>query len=33
MLLDIPEPRKTVLEKAVGTLWSTDIIEWCGEDL
>jgi len=33
MLLDIPEPRKAVLEKAVGTLWSTDIIEWCGEDL
>jgi len=33
MLLDIPEPRKAVLGKAVGTLWSTDIIEWCGEDL
>jgi peptide subunit release factor 1 (eRF1) len=29
MLLDIPEPRKTVLEKAIGTVWSTDIIEWC----
>ena len=33
MLLDIPEPCKAVLEKAVGTLWSTDIIEWCEEDL
>jgi peptide subunit release factor 1 (eRF1) len=28
MLLDIPEPRKTVLEKAIGTVWSTDVIEW-----
>jgi hypothetical protein len=28
MLLDIPEPRKAVLEKAVGALWSTDIVEW-----
>jgi len=28
MLLDIPEPRQPVLEKAVGTSWSTDIIEW-----
>jgi hypothetical protein len=28
-LLDIPEPRKSVLEKAVGTVWSTDVIEWC----
>jgi len=33
MLLDIPEPRKAVLEKAVGILWSTDIIEWCRDDL
>jgi peptide subunit release factor 1 (eRF1) len=33
VLMDIPEPRKAVLEKAVGTLWFTDIIEWCGEDL
>jgi peptide subunit release factor 1 (eRF1) len=32
MLLDIPEPRKAVLEKAVGTVWSTDIIEWCQDD-
>jgi peptide subunit release factor 1 (eRF1) len=29
MLLDIPEPRQAVLEKAVGTVWSTDVIEWC----
>jgi hypothetical protein len=28
MILDIPEPRRTVLEKAVGTIWSTDIVEW-----
>ena len=29
MLLDIPDPRKVVLEKAVSTVWSTDVIEWC----
>lgn len=29
MLLDIPEPRQSVLEKALGAIWSTDIIEWC----
>jgi peptide subunit release factor 1 (eRF1) len=29
MLLDIPEPRQAVLEKAIGTVWSTDVIEWC----
>ena len=28
MLLDIPDPRKAVLEKAVGAVWSTDVIEW-----
>ena len=28
MLLDIPDPRKPVLEKAVSTVWSTDVIEW-----
>jgi len=28
MLLDIPDPRKPVLEKAVSTIWSTDVIEW-----
>ena len=32
MLLDIPEPRKPVLEKAIGTVWSTDVIEWCEDD-
>ena len=31
-LLDIPEPRKAVLEKAIGTVWSTDVIEWCEDD-
>ena len=29
MLLDIPEPREVVLERAVSTIWSTDVIEWC----
>jgi hypothetical protein len=28
MLLDIPDPRRAVLEKAVGTIWSTDVMEW-----
>lgn len=28
MLLDIPDPRQAVLEKAVETVWSTDVIEW-----
>ena len=28
MLLDIPDPRRAVLEKAVSTVWSTDVIEW-----
>jgi len=28
MLLDIPEPRRAVLEKAIDTIWSTDVIEW-----
>ena len=32
MLLDIPEPRKAVLERAVGTIWSTDIIVWCRDN-
>ena len=32
MLLDIPEPRQAVLEKAIGTVWSTDVIEWCEDD-
>jgi hypothetical protein len=28
MLLDIPDPRKPVLEKCVSTVWSADVIEW-----
>ena len=28
ILLDIPEPRKAVLEKALSDVWSTNIIEW-----
>lgn len=28
MLLDIPDPRKAVLEKAVSTIWSTALMEW-----
>jgi peptide subunit release factor 1 (eRF1) len=28
MLLDIPEPRRAVLERAIATIWSTDVIEW-----
>jgi hypothetical protein len=28
MLLDIPDPRKPILEKSVSTVWSTDVIEW-----
>jgi len=32
MLLDIPDPRQAVLEKAVGTIWSTDVIQWCQDD-
>jgi len=32
MLLDIPEPRKPVLEKAVGAIWSTDVVEWCEDN-
>jgi hypothetical protein len=32
MLLDISEPRQAVLGKAVSTVWSTDIIEWCEDD-
>ncbi len=33
MLLDIPEPSKAVLEKALGNTWSTNVIEWCEDDL
>lgn len=28
MLLDIPEPRKAVLEKAISTIWFTEVLEW-----
>jgi len=28
MLLDIPEPCRAVLERAIDTVWSTDVIEW-----
>jgi hypothetical protein len=31
-LLDIPEPRQAVLEEAVDTVWSTDVIEWCEDN-
>jgi hypothetical protein len=31
-LLDITEPRRAVLEKAIGTIWSTDVIEWCQDN-
>ena len=29
MMLDIPDPRKAVLEKALADVWSTNVIEWC----
>ena len=32
MLLDIPDPRQAVLEKAIGIIWSTDVIEWCEDN-
>jgi peptide subunit release factor 1 (eRF1) len=32
MLLDIPEPRKAVLEKAISIIWATDVMEWCKEE-
>jgi len=32
MLLDIPDPRQAVLEKAVSSVWSTDVIEWCEDE-
>jgi peptide subunit release factor 1 (eRF1) len=32
MLLDIPEPRKAVLEKALGRVWSTSVTEWHQND-
>ena len=32
-LLDIPEPRQAVLEKAVGRVWSSNIIEWHNNEI
>ena len=32
MLLDIPDPRQAVLEKAVSTVWSSEVIQWCEDD-
>jgi len=32
-LLDIPEPRQAVLEKAVGRIWSSSIIEWHNNEI
>jgi len=32
MLLDIPEPRQRVLQDAICTVWSTDVIEWWEDD-
>jgi len=32
-LLDIPEPRQAVLEKAVGRVWSSSIIEWHNNEI
>lgn len=31
MLLDIPEPRQAVLEEAISRIWSSHVIEWCGD--
>ena len=32
-LLDIPEPRLVVLEKAVGRVWSSSVIEWRADEV
>ncbi len=32
MVLDIPDPRRAVLEKALGDVWSTTVIEWTEGD-
>ncbi len=32
MMLDIPDPRRAVLEKALGDVWSTTVIEWSEGD-
>lgn len=33
MLLDIPEPRRPVLEKAIQDIWSSSVIEWHEENV
>jgi peptide subunit release factor 1 (eRF1) len=33
MLLDVPEPHKAVLEKAIGDIWSSSVTEWYESDL
>jgi hypothetical protein len=32
MILDIPDPRRAVLEKSLSDVWSTTVIEWRGAD-
>jgi len=32
MILDIPDPRRAVLDKALSDVWSTTVIEWRGAD-
>lgn len=32
-LLDIPEPRQAVLEKAVGRIWASSVIEWRDDEV
>ncbi|MFU8795866.1 MAG: Vms1/Ankzf1 family peptidyl-tRNA hydrolase [Dehalococcoidia bacterium] len=32
MMLDIPDPCRAVLEKALGDVWSTTIIDWSNDD-
>ena len=32
-LLDIPEPRQAVLEKAARRVWSSSVIEWCDDEV
>lgn len=32
MILDIPDPRRAVLEKALSDVWSTTVVEWRGAD-
>ena len=32
MILDIPDPRRAVLDKALSDVWSTTVIEWTEDD-